>query len=109
MKITYITPIIGEEQRSIAGSYTVQEYIVFPFKDCEVLYILGNVCLDTSCCGSGNWNYIQVIGYVLNVLKNETENHSSVFEIDTVENRNDQIAIRQTLTEKYPNARIEFR
>jgi hypothetical protein len=109
MKITYIKPVIGEEQRSIAGSYTVQEHIVFTFKVSQVLYILGSVCLDTSCCGSGNWNYIQVIGYVLNVLKNETENYSSAFEIDTIENRDDQIAIRQTLTEKYPGARIEFR
>jgi hypothetical protein len=109
MKTNYFCDSIGEEKRSIAGGYTVQERIVLPFKDHQVLCILGNVCLDTSCCGSGNWNYIQVIGYLSGTTKLENIQSAGPLEIDTIEERDDRIALRQILAEKYPSAKIEFR
>jgi hypothetical protein len=109
MKTTYICAAIGEEKRAIAGGYTAQERVVLPYKDRQVLCILGSVCLDTSCCGSGDWNYIQVIGYLLDTIKLENIQSAGALDIDTIEDPDDRTALRQILAEKYSGARIEFR
>jgi hypothetical protein len=109
MKISYLCSGLGEEKRGIAGGYTAQDKNLLPYKDRQVLYITGNVCLDTSCCGKGNWNYIQVIGYLLNDPDKECQNDTISMEVDTVEDQEDKFNLRKILAEKHPGARIEFR
>jgi hypothetical protein len=108
VKKLYIPPVIGDDTRSISGSYTAREQTVIQYKDRQVLLIQGNVCLDGFCCGFANWDYIQVIGYLLKPLETGSKDRKGTLEIDTIENQDDQQAIRQILTEKYPNSRIEF-
>ena len=108
MKKLYIPPVLGDERRSISGGYTAREQALIQYKDRRVLLIQGNVCLDGFCCGYANWDYVQVIGYLLNPQQIENKDPSNALEIDTIENQDDQQAIRQILTGKYPNSRIEF-
>jgi len=108
MKKSYKSTIVGEEKRSISGGYTVQEENILLYKDRKVFYVRGSACLDSSCCGSGNWNYIQVIGYLLNEDKEDENKSLQSWEADTIEDRDEQIAISKILTEKHPGARIEF-
>lgn len=108
MKKLYSSPVMGDEKRSISGGYTPLEQTQLQYKDRQVLFVQGTACLDGSCCGSSNWNYIKVAGYLLKPLDIEGKGPSVVLEIDTIENPSDQKAIRQILSEKYPNSRIEF-
>lgn len=109
MKIQYTRPRFGEEQRSIAGGYTAQEQILLIYKDRLVLCVSGNVFLDTSCCGSSNWSYIQVVGYLLSELDTPGKEIPAVLEVDTIEREEDKIGLRRLLLERYPGAKIEFR
>ena len=108
MRKLYTTPVMRDEKRSISGGYTALEQTLLQYKDRQVLFVQGTACIDGSCCGSSNWNYIQVAGYLLKPLDLEGKDPAEVLEIDTIENQSDQKAIRQILTEKYPNSRIEF-
>jgi hypothetical protein len=108
MKIDFTLPVIGEEQRAIGGGYTAQEQVIVSFKNRSILYILGSISMDTSCCGSRSWNYIQVIGYLLNTPPKNNETGSPL-KVDTIEDPNEKITLQKILAEKYPGARIEFR
>jgi hypothetical protein len=49
----------------IAGYYTPQKEVRLPFGGREILYVVGKAVLEASCCGTGNWVYATVPGYVL--------------------------------------------
>lgn len=49
----------------IAGYYTLLKEVRLPFKDREVLYVVGRAVLESSCCGTGDWTYATVPGYVV--------------------------------------------
>ena len=108
MKILYVPPVIGEETRSISGGYTPVGNGTIEYKNHQVIYVLGTACLDASCCGCSNWNYIQVAGYVSSDLKGEKVDTAKTLELDTIEDEDDRIAIRQILAEKYAGSRIEY-
>ena len=108
MKKLYSPPVLGDEKRSISGGYTPLEKILIQYKNRQLLIILGTACLDGSCCGSSNWNYIQVAGYLLTSSEKAAAGTANALEIDTIDNESDQEAIRQILMQKYPNSRIEF-
>lgn len=108
MKKLYAPPVMGEEKRSISGGYIPLEQNQCQFKDRQVLFIQGSACIDGSCCGCSNWNYIQVAGYLLEPLATQGKNPAAILNIDTIDNQGEQKAIRQILAEKYPNSRIEF-
>ncbi len=108
MKKLYTPPVMGDEKRSISGSYTPLELTQLLYKDRQLLFIQGTACIDGSCCGCSNWNYIQIAGYLLKPLSMEEKEPAAVLEIDTIENQDEQKAIRQILAEKYPSSRIEF-
>ena len=58
-------PQLGEELRSISGYYVPREEQVVPYQGRQVLLVLGDVCMDTSCCGGGSWSYVQVPGFLV--------------------------------------------
>jgi hypothetical protein len=74
-----------------------------------LLYVLGNYCIEASCCGVGSWNYLRVEGYVLQAPDPEPRTPDTHFEIETIENDLDKKQIGRLLLDKYPGVRIEFR
>ena len=42
---------VGKEVRSISGGYTLEREERISMKGKEVLYVVGNGCADSSCCG----------------------------------------------------------
>jgi hypothetical protein len=48
----------------IAGYYTMYKEVRMPYKGREVLYLTGKAVLESSCCGTGNWVYASVPGYI---------------------------------------------
>ena len=73
----------------------------------EVIYILGQVSVEASCCGQGNWRYIQVPGF--SVRKHASEGTAKpVSEVDTVEDEAIRRDVVRELTARYPDAQIEM-
>ncbi len=55
---------LGKDYGGIAGYYTPRKEVRLGFQGREVLYIVGHAVIESSCCGTGNWDYVLVPGYV---------------------------------------------
>lgn len=108
MKKELVHPKLGVEVRAPAGFYTTMEENTIPYKNKKVIFILGSNCIDASCCGTANWNYIQVPGFLLRERVRRDFADQEISEIDTITDESDQQAIRRMLLEKYPDAHIEI-
>jgi len=48
---------LNEDVYAIAGYYTPQKEIRLKCNNREVLYVIGQAVIESSCCGSGSWEY----------------------------------------------------
>ncbi len=103
----FMHPELGREVQSFAGYYIPMEEHLLPCDGREIIYILGHVCVEASCCGQGSWRYVQVPGFSVSKHTKE-ETAPSVSEVDTVEDETLRRDIVRILTAKYPDAQIEM-
>jgi hypothetical protein len=102
-----VHPELGKEVQAPAGYYTPLEENIMSYHGKKVISFLGSICIDAACCGYGNWNYVQVAGYLLRERIRQNAAGLAISEIDTITDEKDRQAIRKLLLEKYPSARIE--
>ena len=57
---------LNEDLPSLAGHYTLQKEVRLSYNNREVLYVVGQAVVETSCCGAKNWTYAFVPGYIVN-------------------------------------------
>ena len=106
-KKEFTHPELGEEIRSISGYYVPREEQVMPYQGKEVLLLLGDACIDSSCCGCASWSYIQVPGFLVKKHVRGSTEKPGVSEIDTIEDKAVRDELAQSLGKKYPGARVE--
>ena len=104
----YCHPELGKEVAAPAGYYVPLEENILPLQGKKVLYILGEICIDSSCCGLGNWNYVQVPGYLVNEPVAGDQPTPLISKVETIQDENDRSQITRILQGKYPYARIEI-
>ena len=90
---------LDEEVKCIAGYYAPSKEVKIRYKDKDVLYITGNVNIESSCCGTGNWCYITVPGYITRWHNKTNENGLPISEIEPVTDRTEQLAIEKIIME----------
>ncbi len=56
---------LGKDYGGIAGYYTPRKEMRLDYQGHEILYIVGHAVIESSCCGSGNWDYVLVPGYIV--------------------------------------------
>lgn len=101
-------PELGQEIRGLAGYYVPREEQSLLYDGKELIYVLGDACIDSSCCGVASWSYVQVPGFVLKKHVRGGGSQPAVSEIETIEDKGVREKIIQSLGKKYPGARIEF-
>jgi len=101
-------PDLGEEVRSISGYYLPCEEHVLQLDGREVIYVLGQACLDTSCCGASAWSYVQVPGYLVNRHIRRTAAGTLVSEVEPIQDDETRDQLAGLLSREYPGARIEM-
>ncbi len=101
-------PELGEEIRSISGYYAPREEQVIPYRGREVLLVMGFACIDSSCCGSGSWSYIQVPGFLVKRHVAGQPGQPDVSLVDTIEDKAVRDELFAQLTQNYPGARVEM-
>ena len=104
----FVHPELGKEVRALAGSYTPVEEKILEYRGRKVLYIAGNICIDSSCCGVGNWNYVQVPGFLVDEHIGRNRDGLAVSRIELIQSEEDRENISRLLRGKYPAARIEI-
>jgi hypothetical protein len=108
MIIEYTHPELDIEVRAPSGSYIPREENILSYAGREVMYIVGLMVIETSCCGIGSWEYVQVPGYLVRMGETPNKNKEPKSKIDTIQNEKDRTAVYKLLEQKYPGARIEI-
>ena len=106
-KMEFTHPELGEEIRSLAGYYVPREEQIMPYQGKEVLLLLGDACIDASCCGCASWSYIQVPGFLVKRHARGSGAKPEVSEVDTIEDKASRDDLVRSLVEKFPGARVE--
>jgi hypothetical protein len=101
----------------IAGFYTPQQEVRLKYRGREVLYIIGQVVLESSCCGAGNesaccsmdnWTYAIVPGYIVNWQSTKNEDGLPVSEIEPVTDGKERKELTEIIQAKEGILPIEF-
>lgn len=110
-RVTYVTEALGAEMEAPSGYYVPREEAFLEHEGKRLLYILGTMCIEASCCGIGRWDYVRVHGYVADT-ESETSaasERSSELQIDTIEDVGEKQSVVKQLLVLYPDVRVEFR
>ena len=105
----YIPEDFGNEVVAPSGYYVSLEEAFVEYKGRRLLFILGNYCIEASCCGEGSWSYLRVEGYVVDEHDARRQTGEAQFEIETIENDVEKTEIAKLLLDEHPGVRIEFR
>ena len=68
----------------IAGYYTPQKEVRLKYNGREVLYVIGQAVIESSCCGTGSWLYAIVPGYIVNWQSTKNEAGLPVSEVEPI-------------------------
>ena len=98
---------LGEDiVTGIAGTYTPEKEVRLPYNGREVLYVVGEATLASSCCGVGNWVYVAVPGYILK-WHSSNDDGAPVSEVEPV-GAAEREEIRKIIELKEATDRIDF-
>ena len=100
---------LNKEYCSISGYYIPCEENLLKYNGRDVLYVLGRAAAESTCCGSGNWDYILVVGYVIKWQYKKNQSGLPVSEIEIVNNPTDKENLIKVIQKAKPIInRIDF-
>jgi len=106
--VTYIPEDLGTELEAPSGYYVPREEVFLDYEGRRLLYILGTMCVEASCCGIGRWNYVRVHGFVAGPGSQKAERQEQL-RIETIEDEDEKQALTKLILARHPGARVEFR
>ena len=107
-KLEYTHLPINEDVTTIAGYYTPRKEVRLKYNDKEVLYVVGQAVIESSCCGVGSWGYVLVPGYIINWQNKINEAGLPVSEVEPVSDKTVRDAISRIIKEVESISRVEF-
>ena len=81
----------------IAGYYTPEKELRLEYNGREVLAIVGKAVVESSCCGTGNWIYSIIPGYIVKWHSGITKNGAPESEVEPISDKQAQENIRKTI------------
>jgi hypothetical protein len=79
---------INREVLSISGRYELDKEERIELNGREILYVVGNAVVDSSCCGYGGCRYAIVPGFVVKWKGKVNEKGTPVSEVEPIQNDN---------------------
>jgi len=99
---------LNEDVHSIAGYYTPEKEVRLKHNNREVLYVIGQAVIESSCCGVGNWGYALVPGYIISWQNRRNEAGLPVSEVELISDEGARNSIRQIIQTNEAISQIEF-
>jgi len=106
LKYTHLE--LDNDIECIGGFYTPQKEVRLKYNNREVLYVIGQAVIESSCCGVGSWGYALVPGYILNWQNKTNEAGLPVSEIEPISDKVSRNNIRKIIQETETISQIEF-
>ena len=99
---------LNEAAYSIAGYYTLEKEVRLKYNNSEVLYVIGQAVIDSSCCGVGSWEYAIVPGYIISWQNMKNEAGLPVSEVEPISDEGARNNIKQVIQTNEAISQIEF-
>ena len=99
---------LNKDIEALAGYYAPQKEVKLKYNGREVLYIIGQVVIDSSCCGKINFKYALVPGYVVGWWTETNKDGLPVSEVEPITDEAIQADIRKIIQETEHVSQIEF-
>jgi len=108
MAVKYVHQELNQEVYFPAGYYTPRKEEKLRYNGKEVLYVVGYVMVESSCCGTANWSYALVPGYVINWQSETNEAGLPVSEVEAISDDEVRKEIRETIQKAEKVLSVEF-
>ena len=99
---------LDKDLKCVAGYYTPQKEVRLKYNNREILYVVGQSVVESSCCGIGSWEYGIVPGYILNWQNKRNEAGLPVSEVEPISDKTAQDNIRNIIQSRETVSQIEF-
>ena len=106
MEYTHLT--LNEEIEALAGYYKPLKEEQLKYDGRKVLYIIGQLAVESACCGAGNYAYAVVPGYIRSWKSRKNQDGLSVSEVEPVPAKAAQEGIRKAVQEAEHVSQVEF-
>jgi hypothetical protein len=104
---------LDQDVPAFAGYYIPEKEVRIPFHGREILYVIGQVVVETACqeitCNPGSNYYAIVPGYVLKWQYRKNEEGLPLSKIEAITDFKTKRKIEQIIEEREAVTRVEFR
>jgi len=109
-KITKYThlPLGQEVEMGISGYYIPQQEKRLSYEGREVLYVVGQAIVESSCCGTGNWKYVIVPGYLAGWQTGKNEAGLAVSDVEPIRDDETRAKLRRLIEKAEDSALFGF-
>ena len=108
MTATYTHLQLNKDIDALAGHYTPQKEVRLPYEGREVLYIISDACVDSSCCGTADFNAALVPGFILKWQSEKNRDGLYLSEVEPIADKAARDIIRKKIREAENVAQVEF-
>ena len=99
---------LNSNVEALAGYYTPQKEVRLKYNGREVLYVIGQAVIDSSCCGATNFQYALVPGYIIKWQAEKNKEGLPVSEIELISDKAIQEDINRIIKESEQVIQVEF-
>jgi hypothetical protein len=99
---------IDQDVPAPSGYYTPQKEVRLKLDGREVLYVLSQAVVESSCCGATDFNSALVPGYVAGWRVEKNQHGNSVSLVEPISDEPSRDAIRKIIKDKEHVALMEF-
>lgn len=108
MTETYTHLQLNRDIDALAGHYTPQKEVRLPHNGREVLYIISDACVDSSCCGTADFSAALVPGYIMKWHSEKNADGLPLSEVEPVTDEASRDIIRKKIRETENISQVEF-
>ena len=106
VKYTHLKP--GEDIPTPSGHYTPGKESRLNLNGREVLYIIRDAVVDSSCCGTADFSSALVPGYIVTLDSGKTKGGVTISDVEPISSRVARKKIRKILQQTENVSQVEF-
>ncbi len=99
---------LNKDVKCIAGYYTPMREVGLKYDGRELLYVVGQAVMESSCCGSSSSAYVLVPGYIVRWQAEKSQAGLPVSEVEPVSDKAEQQEIRRRIQNAEGALQIDF-
>jgi hypothetical protein len=104
----YAHQVLNQQYGGLSGYYIPRREVRLGYNCREVLYIVGRAVVESSCCGTGNWDYVLVPGFILNWHCGRNQSSLDVTAVEPIDSAQDIKELTSLIEFKENTACITF-